>query len=124
MAKRSPGFMDIRREEGRMRSFFLAFLMITFPTVAVAGTGCSSKNSIQANQDGGPGGTGSTNVSKDDYCSSCTFNAQASLKECKAPRAVNACCVCVAPPSQDVKRGLNLHYFSSKDNPNVDLGCL
>lgn len=106
-----------------MRSFLLASFMIALSSVALAGTGCSSKNSIQANQDGGTG-TASTDLAKDDYCSACTFNSQASMKECKTPRTVNACCVCVTPPTQDVKRGLNLHYFSSKDDPNLNLGCL
>jgi hypothetical protein len=109
-----------------MRSFLshLSVAFASFAALAVAGgAGCSSKNSVQANTDGGSS-SGGGDVTMDEYCEKCTPSPQAELKECRPPRAVSACCVCVAaPPSTDVKRGIGLHYFSSTD-PTVNLGCL
>jgi hypothetical protein len=85
------------------------------------GTGCSSKNSVQADDAGTT--TGSGPLAKDDYCEKCSFSSQASQTEPKTPRTVNACCVYVAPPTGDLKRGIGLHYFSGSD-PTVSLGCL
>src|SRR5262245_44970068 len=102
----------------------LSIASLSFATLALAGgPGCSAKNSVQASNDGGTAGTGGE-TTMDEYCEKCTPSPQAELKDCRAPRAVNACCVCVAaPPAADVKRGIGLHYFSSGD-PTVNLGCL
>ncbi len=108
-------------------------LGFAFLALVLAGTtgGCSSHNTTQPlPQDGGGGDSGGGSCSSppmlaDSFtgCSSCTFSSSANPAACAAPRTVNACCAWVTPPTTELSRGTNLHYFSSSD-PTVDLGCL
>ncbi len=100
-----------------------AFALLGLAAALIAA--CSTKNSIQGGTDAGDGGTGegTTKVTKNEFCASCTFPANANPSTCKAPRSLNACCTCVVPPTRDIARGTGLNRYSSTD-PTVDLGCL
>ena len=94
------------------------------PLFALFAFSCSSKNSTSSSTSSSSGTTGTeTTVEKDGYCEACTISPTAVPSTCKSPRGVNACCACVATPTQPLVRGTGLNRYSSND-ANVNLGCL
>ena len=108
----------------------LSRIAVSFATTLAAAAfvfACSSsKPTVFATNEGGPGASSCASPPKlvdNDFCSGCSFAANASPAMCVSPRVLNACCVYTEAPSSEVERGTGLHYFTSAD-PTVDLGCL
>lgn len=115
----------VRPAAARGALAFLSAALLVTSTLAA----CSSTNSTpgqgasSSSSSGGAGCSSAPKLSKNDFCKTCTFAANASPATCQTPRVVDACCAWVQAPTEDLVRSTGLNRYSG-DDATIQLGCL